>query len=117
MTANSLHARGVASLVHQQTDLDRYSREGAVLTERGEGCRVWDTEGREYIEAMAGLWCASLGFSERRLADAAHRQMLRLLAGLEAASDGMISLDGTRLPGGPPPYVRMLFLDARLLPW
>jgi 4-aminobutyrate--pyruvate transaminase len=79
MTApNSLHARDVASLVHQRTDLDRHAREGAVLIERGEGCRVWDTEGREYIEAMAGLWCASLGFSERRLADAAHRQMLRL---------------------------------------
>lgn len=78
MIANSLQARGLASLVHQQTDLHRHAREGAVLIERGEGCRVWDTEGREYIEAMAGLWCASLGFSERRLADAAHRQMLRL---------------------------------------
>ncbi len=43
--------------------------------------------------------------------------LLRLLAGLEAASDGMISLDGTPLPGGPPPDVRMLFQDARLLPW
>ena len=78
MTLNSLHARDIASLVHQQTDLDRHSREGAVIIDRGEGCRVWDTEGREYIEAMAGLWCASLGFSERRLADAAHRQMLKL---------------------------------------
>ncbi len=78
MQPNSLHARDIASLVHQQTDLDRHSREGAVLMDRGEGCRVWDTEGREYIEAMAGLWCASLGFSERRLADAAHRQMLKL---------------------------------------
>lgn len=76
--ANSLHARDIASLVHQQTDLDRHGREGALLIDHGEGCRVWDTEGREYIEAMAGLWCASLGFSERRLADAAHRQMLKL---------------------------------------
>ncbi len=75
---NSLHARGIASLVHQQTDLDRHALEGAVLIERGEGCRVWDTEGCECIEAMAGLWCASLGFSERRLADAAHRQILQL---------------------------------------
>ncbi len=75
---NSLHARDIASLVHQQTDLDHHSREGGVMIARGEGCRVWDTEGREYIEAMAGLWCASLGFSERRLADAAHRQMLEL---------------------------------------
>src|SRR6185503_13103862 len=29
-------------------------------------------------EGMAGLWCASLGFSERRLAEAAYRQMLEL---------------------------------------
>ena len=27
------------------------------------------------LDGMAGLWCASLGFSERRLADAAARQM------------------------------------------
>lgn len=78
MTANSLHARDIASLVHQQTNLDQHARDGAVIIERGEGCRVWDSEGREYIEAMAGLWCASLGFSERRLADAAYRQMLEL---------------------------------------
>lgn len=75
---NSLHARDIASLVHQQTDLDHFDREGGILIDRGEGCRVWDTDGREYIEAMAGLWCASLGFSERRLADAAHKQMLKL---------------------------------------
>ena len=78
MHPNSLHARDIASLVHQQTDLDQHSRDGAIIIDRGEGCRVWDTEGREYIEAMAGLWCASLGFSERRLADAAHAQMLKL---------------------------------------
>ena len=78
MTPNSLHARDIASLVHQQTNLDHHARDGAVIIQRGEGCRVWDSEGREYIEAMAGLWCASLGFSERRLADAAHRQMLEL---------------------------------------
>ena len=75
---NSLHARDIASLVHQQTDLHKHAAEGALLISHGEGCRVFDTEGREYIEAMAGLWCASLGFSERRLADAAHAQMLKL---------------------------------------
>ncbi|WP_158746829.1 aminotransferase [Acidisphaera sp. L21] len=75
---NSIHARDIATLIHQQTDLDKHSREGGVMMARGEGCRVWDTDGREYIEAMAGLWCASLGFSNRRLADAAHKQMLAL---------------------------------------
>ena len=29
-----------------------------------EGVRVWDESGKEYMEAVAGLWCASLGFSD-----------------------------------------------------
>ena len=39
---------------------------------------VRDENGKEYLEGLAGLWCASLGFSEKRLADAAYRQMLKL---------------------------------------
>ena len=61
MPANSLQARDIASLVHQQTDLHRHATEGAVMIDRGEGVRVWDTDGKEYIEAMAGLWCALAG--------------------------------------------------------
>ena len=78
MIPNSLHARDIASLLHQQSDLESFNREGGMIVARGDGCRVWDVEGREYIEAMAGLWCASLGFSEKRLADAAYRQLTTL---------------------------------------
>jgi 4-aminobutyrate--pyruvate transaminase len=53
-------------------------REGPLVITRGEGVYVYDDEGERYIEGMAGLWCASLGFSERRLADAAYRQMCEL---------------------------------------
>jgi len=51
---------------------------GPLVITRGEGVYVFDDEGRRYLEGMAGLWCASLGFSERRLADAAFRQMCEL---------------------------------------
>lgn len=78
MRLNSLHAADIAHFVHQQTDLGAHGSEGAVIMARGDGVRVFDTEGREYIEAMAGLWCASLGFSEKRLADAAYKQLLTL---------------------------------------
>lgn len=40
----------------------------------GRGCHVTDAEGNDYLDAVAGLWCASLGFSETRLAAAAARQ-------------------------------------------
>lgn len=45
---------------------------------RGEGVYVYDDSGKKYLEGMAGLWCASLGFSEPRLVAAATRQMQRL---------------------------------------
>lgn len=112
MQPNSLHARGIASLVHQQTDLDRHAQEGAILIDRGEGCRVWDTEGREYIEAMAGLWCASLGFSERRLADAAHAQMLTLPSDhtfFQTGHEPAVELAERRLAIAPPGMARVLF--------
>ena len=41
----------------------------------GAGCRVTDTEGNTYIDAVAALWCSSLGFSHERLTGAATRQM------------------------------------------
>ncbi len=78
MNANSPHARDIAYLVHQQTDLATYQQEGGVLMAKGDGVYVTDEHGRRYLEAMAGLWCASLGFSEKRLADAAYKQLLEL---------------------------------------
>jgi 4-aminobutyrate---pyruvate transaminase len=64
--------------LHPSTNLRTVQREGPLVITRGEGVYIYDDEGRRYIEGMAGLWCASLGFSERRLADAAYRQMCEL---------------------------------------
>jgi 4-aminobutyrate--pyruvate transaminase len=64
--------------LHPATNLRTVQKEGPLVITRGEGVYVYDDEGRRYLEGMAGLWCASLGFSERRLADAAYRQMCEL---------------------------------------
>ena len=70
--------RDQAFHLHPSTNLRTVQAEGPLVITRGEGVYVYDDEGRRYIEGMAGLWCASLGFSERRLADAAYRQMCEL---------------------------------------
>ena len=75
---NSIQARDVASLVHMQTNLRRHQQEGPLVIARGEGCRVFDESGRDYIESVAGLWCASLGFGSERLAKVAYEQMRKL---------------------------------------
>ncbi|MGR3542150.1 MAG: aminotransferase family protein [Hasllibacter sp.] len=45
---------------------------------RGEGTTVWDADGNAFLDAVAGLWCASLGFAHEELAQAAYDQMTTL---------------------------------------
>jgi len=75
---NSIAGRDVASLVHMQTNLRKHQQEGPLIIARGEGCRIFDDSGRDYIEAIGGLWCASLGFASERLAKVAYEQMRTL---------------------------------------
>ncbi len=48
---------------------------GPLVIARGEGVFVYDEHGHKYLEGVAALWYATLGFSEKRLVDAAKRQM------------------------------------------
>jgi 4-aminobutyrate--pyruvate transaminase len=64
--------------LHPSTNLRAVLNDGPLVITRGDGVYVYDDQGRRYLEGMAGLWCASLGFSERRLAGAAYRQMCEL---------------------------------------
>jgi 4-aminobutyrate aminotransferase-like enzyme len=75
---NSLAARDIAYTVHPYTNLRQHERQGPLVVAGGEGVWVWDDDGKRYIEGLAGLWCTSLGFSEKRLVEAARRQMERL---------------------------------------
>ncbi len=68
----------VAHHLHPYTQLRQLEKDGPLVIVRGEGVQVFDEHGKAYIEGMSGLWCASLGFSEKRLADVAYQQMTTL---------------------------------------
>jgi len=70
--------RDIAHHLHPYTQLRALERDGPLVIVRGDGVHVIDEHGKRYLEGMAGLWCASLGFSETRLADAAARQLREL---------------------------------------
>ncbi|MDO9711500.1 aminotransferase [Paracraurococcus lichenis] len=76
--ANSWAARDIATLLHPYTDLYKQQSDGPIVMTRGQGVRVQDSDGTWYLEGMAGLWSASLGFDQPRLADAAYRQLQAL---------------------------------------
>ena len=75
---SNLAARDVETLVHPYTNLALFRDKGPLILERGQGIYVYDSEGRRYIEAMAGLWCTALGYGNEELVEAAAAQMRKL---------------------------------------
>lgn len=49
-----------------------------LILERGKGSRVWDRDGRRYLDFTAGLGCAALGHGRRDLAAVLGRQFATL---------------------------------------
>jgi 4-aminobutyrate---pyruvate transaminase len=75
---NSTASRDIAYHLHPYTHLKKHESEGPLVITEGKGIHVYDENGKEYIEGLAGLWCTALGFGEERLVDAATRQLKRL---------------------------------------
>ncbi|KAL5731401.1 4-aminobutyrate--pyruvate transaminase [Ranunculus cassubicifolius] len=49
-----------------------------LVIEKSEGPYVYDTNGKKYLDSLAGLWCTALGGSEPRLVEAATNQLKTL---------------------------------------
>src|ERR1043166_7368691 len=80
----------MTTLTHEQIDaehimaLDRdnvmgtYARQPVVFV-RGEGARLWDSDGREYLDFLAGIAVCGLGHAHPRVAAAIAEQAHTLM--------------------------------------
>ncbi len=50
-----------------------------IALSHGRGCKVWDTEGREYLDALAGIAVNTLGHAHPRLVPALQEQIGKLI--------------------------------------
>lgn len=75
---NTLSGLDARHHIHGNTNPRTVLENGAMVMTGGRGIRVTDEDGKQYIEGLAGLWCAALGFDEERLVVAAERQMREL---------------------------------------
>ncbi len=57
----------------------RNYRQPPFVLHRGEGCSLWDLEGRRYLDLCAGIAVCSVGHAHRRLAAAVAEQAARLM--------------------------------------
>ncbi len=100
---------------HPYTNPRQVERDGALVIVSGQGVHVRDEHGKQYIEGMAGLWCAALGFSEQRLVEAAHRQMqvLPYYHTFSGKSTGPVAeLVEKMMAWSPVPMARILFANS-----
>nr|WP_157871875.1 aspartate aminotransferase family protein [Gloeothece verrucosa] len=49
-----------------------------IAIEKGQGCRVWDTQGSEYLDFVAGIATCTLGYSHPALVETVSQQIQKL---------------------------------------
>jgi 4-aminobutyrate---pyruvate transaminase len=75
---SNLAMRDIETLAHPNTNLATLRDTGPLVLEHGKGVFVYDSDGKPYLEGMAGLWCTALGYGNEELADTAAAQMKKL---------------------------------------
>jgi len=78
MPLSNLAIRDIETLAHPNTNLAQLRETGPLVIERGKGVYVYDSDGKPYLEGMAGLWCTALGYGNEELADVAAAEMKKL---------------------------------------
>ncbi len=73
-----LQAIDAAHHLHPFTDHKELRAQGSRIITRASGPYIYDSEGAEILDGMAGLWCVNVGYGRDELADAAYRQMKEL---------------------------------------
>ncbi len=71
-----LVAKDKAHLLHPVSNLKDMREHGPLILAQGEGVYLWDTDGKQYIDAFAGLWNVNVGHGRKVLADAAAEQIM-----------------------------------------
>lgn len=60
------------------TDYSALHRKGAMIITRAEGVYIYDSDGNQILDGMAGLWCVNIGYGRAELGDIARKQILEL---------------------------------------
>ena len=64
--------------LHPWTNFGPFEKDGSLVIARGEGCYLWDAEGRRYLDAVGGMWCTNVGLGRKDMAKAIADQVERL---------------------------------------
>ena len=75
---SNLAAIDAAHHIHPFSDMKELNAKGTRIIERAEGVFIYDSTGKKYLDAFAGLWCVNVGYGRKSIAEAAYMQMQEL---------------------------------------
>ena len=78
MPTAELQALDAAHHMHPFTANGELSQKGARIITRADGVHLTDSEGNRILDAMAGLWCVNLGYSNDAIKEAISSQLYEL---------------------------------------
>ena len=73
---------------------------------RGEGCYLYDEQGRAYLDLLSGLWCCALGHSHPRFVAALQAQLARLVNLHNSCASRELEAANERLGALLPPHLK-----------
>ncbi len=97
---------------HPFTSIRDHEASGPLVIVRGQGCRLTDSNGNGYLDAMAGLWCVNIGYGNLEMADAIREQAARLSyyhSFTSMANDVSTLLAEKLVTSAPVPMARVFF--------
>ncbi|MBV9419832.1 MAG: aminotransferase class III-fold pyridoxal phosphate-dependent enzyme, partial [Alphaproteobacteria bacterium] len=71
-------ALDAAHHVHPFSDTAALNKEGVRVITRAKGVYLWDSDGKQIIDGMAGLWCVQVGYGNEELAEAGYEALKTL---------------------------------------
>jgi putrescine aminotransferase len=72
---SNLAAVDAAHHLHPFSDMGALNAKGTRIIERAEGVFIWDSTGKRYLDAFAGLWCVNIGYGRKEISDVVAKQM------------------------------------------
>ncbi len=83
MSIDFAHNQSIAEMdlervLHPATSIADHLKNGPLMIEGGKGVFLRDMDGKEYLDAFAGLWCMNIGYGREEIADAAADAIRRI---------------------------------------
>lgn len=75
LNTKQLQSQDASHHWHPFTNTKQLNEKGTKVITKAKGVYLWDSDGNQILDGMAGLWCVNIGYGRPELIEAASQQM------------------------------------------